>query len=304
MSADPLVYLNGEFVPWDDAKIHVFTPAVKFGAGVFEGLRAYWNDEQEQLYVFRMTEHMDRLEYSQRCMRFAEIFESGHVSEMTLELLRRNSFRAGVHIRPTVFVDGIGNPEATGPIGIYIVAVSRPSPAIVKTGCRAQVSSWQRLSDRAMPARIKANANYNNSRLASVQAAADGYDTAILLNDRGMVAEGPGMCLFIIRDGVAITPSVSNDILESITRDAVITLFREQFDIAVVERDVNRSELYAASEAFFCGTAWEVTPIIDVDGLKVGSGEVGPMTRALQDHYFDLVHGRIGDTRGCLTQVY
>jgi len=304
MANPELVYLNGDFVKWEDAKIHVFSPAVKFGAGVFEGIRAYWNETEEQLYVFRMTEHIDRLAYSQRAMRFEEIVEPGYAAEMTLETLRRNEFRESVHIRPTVYVDGFGNPGSTGPIGMYIVAKSLPSPEIVTKGCRAQVSAWQRISDRAMPARIKANANYNNSRFATIQAKTDGYDTAILLNDRGLVSEGPGMCLVIIRDGVAVTPSITNDILESITRDAVITLLREEMNIEVVERDVNRSELYAASEAFYCGTAWEVTPIVDIDGLKLGDGTPGSITRALQEKFFDTVHGRAADTRGWLTPVY
>ncbi len=304
MSLAKYAYLNGEFVEWDKATVHVFSPAVKFGAGVFEGVRAYWNDDQEQLYVFRLKEHSDRLAYSQRAMRFDSIFAADEVNEKTLELLRRNEFREGVHIRPTVYVDGYGDPGATGPTSLAITAVARPAPAFRDTGCRVQVSAWQRISDRAMPARIKANANYNNSRFASVQAKVDGYDTAILLNDRGLVAEGPGMCLVIIRDGVAITPSITNDILESITRDAVITMLREDLGVQVVERDVNRSELYAAEEAFFCGTAWEVTPIVNIDGLDLGDGKVGPISGRVKDHYLALAEGRIEDKHDWLTPVY
>ena len=193
MSLAKYAYHQGEFVEWDKATVHVFSPAVKFGAGVFEGIRAYWNEEQEQLYVFRLQEHLDRLVFSQRAMRFDRIFGPEEVGEATLELLRRNETRGGVHIRPTVYVDGYGDPGALGPAALSICSVSRPAPPFRDKGCRAQVSAWQRISDRAMPARIKANANYNNSRFATIQAKVDNYDTAILLNDRGLVAEGPAL---------------------------------------------------------------------------------------------------------------
>ena len=297
-----IVYLNGEYIPWNQANIHVFSPAVKYGASVFEGIRGYWNEEREKLYLFRLEEHLQRMEVSQRIMRFAEVAPSDVRAEASVELMRRNNFRSSVHIRPTVYLDGIGESSARGPIGSFITAIPRGTPKRVEVGCRAQVSSWERISDRSMPARAKSNANYNNSRFASIQASIDGYDAAIMLNSRGKVSEGQGMCIFIIRNGVAVTPSITSDILESITRDTVITLFTEM-GIEVKERDLDRSEFYDASEAFFCGTGWEVTPINDIDGAPVGDGKPGELTRKLQQAYFDLTLGVIEDKRGWLTEI-
>ncbi len=295
------VYFNGEFVPWADAKVHVFTPAVKYGAGVFEGICAYNSDAG--MNVFRLAEHLARLEYSQRVMRFEKIFTAAELRAPLLELVRLNGFQETVHIRPTVYVDGYGESGALGPIAACITAVQKPRPAFVETGCRVQVSSWQRLSDITMPTRVKAHANYNNSRFAATQARVDGYDTALMLNANGHVAEGPGMCFFMVRNGVPVTPTITSSILESITRDTVLRLCHDELDAEAVERDIDRSELYAADELFFCGTAWEITPITEIDGFKVGDGTPGPLTRRLQQVYFDLIEGRTNDPRGWLTPV-
>ena len=304
MAKAKYVFFDGAIVPWDDARMHIFSPAVKYGAGVFEGIRGYWNDEQQQMFVFRLAEHLDRLRYSQMMMRFKDPIDGEQVALHTLELLRANEFRETVHIRPTVMVDGDGESSARGPLMLAISAVARPLPKRVSTGCSAQVSSWQRVSDRAMPMRVKAHANYNNARFAAIQASEDGYDTAIFLNDRGKVSEGPGMCLFIVRDGVPITPSITSDILESITRDTVLELFRARLGLKPVEREVDRSELLAAEEAFFCGTGWEITPLTSVDRMAVGTGEVGPITKAIQQIYFDTVHGRVDEYQSWRTPVY
>lgn len=298
------VFLNGEIIPWEEAKVHVATVAFKFGTAVFEGLRAYWNEEQEQLYLLLLEAHMRRLAYSQRFMRFDGAIDPKHVAEKTLELLRANEFREGVHILATVFVDAFGPPATSGPLGLAITAAPRTDPKMREQGCSAQVSSWQRVPDPAMPMRVKCNANYQNGRLASMQAKADGYDTAILLNSRGKISEGPSMCFFMIRDGKAVTSTVTSDILESITRKAVIELFQNSLKLEVEERDIDRSELPAAEEAFFCGTAWEVTPIVSIDRLAVGDGEVGPVVRELQRVYADVAAGKVPDYPEWRTPVY
>jgi branched-chain amino acid aminotransferase len=295
------VYFNGEWVPCGDAKVHIYTPAVKYGAGVFEGICAY--KTPDGMSVFRLKEHLARLEYSQRVMRFERIYTAADLTEPVLEVVRRNGFSETVHIRPTVYVDGIGEAGAPGPIGVAVTAVQRKRSANTESGCRVQVSSWQRISDLSMPTRVKAHANYNNSRFATTQARQDGYDTALLMNAKGQVAEGPAMCFFMVRDGKVVTPSITSSILESITRDTVLTLCREELGMETVERDIDRSELYAAEEAFFCGTAWEVTPINEIDGLAVGAGKPGPVVRNLQTAYFDLVEGRVADKRGWRTPV-
>lgn len=288
----PLVWFEGRLVPWQEARVHVFTPLAKYGAGVFEGIRGYWNADARELYVFRLREHLDRLTYSQVVMRMQPLVAADTVQAALMELLHANAFRETVHIRAMVYVDGEGESNAAGPTALTITAIARPMPARVHGGVRAQVSSWRRIADQAMPMRVKANANYNNARLSGMQAKLDGYDAAIILNDRGKVAEGPGMCLFIVRAGVPITPDVSSDILESITRESVLTLLAEDMGLSPVQRTVDRSELHAAEEAFFCGTGWEITPVVAIDGIAVGKGEPGPITRTLQDLYFDIVHGR------------
>lgn len=303
MERPKYIFLNDEIVLWEDAKVHVSTVAFKFGTAVFEGLRGYWNEDHQQMYLFQMDAHMKRLEYSQKFMRFEQVFDGAYVREKTIELLRANEFRATVHSMATVFVEGFGGPAVSGPVGLAITAAARGGPGQLDEGCTAQVSSWQRVADNAMPMRVKCNANYQNGRLAGMQARADGYDTAILLNARGKVSEGPGMCFFMMRDGVASTPHTSSDILESITRSTVIDLLRES-GIEVQERDVDRSELAAADEAFFCGTAWEVTPVTAIDRLKVGNGEVGSVVRGLQERFFSVAKGESADHPEWRTPVY
>lgn len=303
MEKPKYIFLNDEIVPWEDAKVHVSTAAFKFGTAVFEGLRGYWNDQQQQMYLFQMHAHMKRLEFSQKFMRFEKIFDATYVTEKTIDLLRANEFRGTVHSMTTVFVDGFGGPTVCGPVGLAITAAERGDPGLLDSGCTAQVSSWQRVPDNAMPMRVKCNANYQNGRLAGLQAKADGYDTAILLNSRGKVAEGPGMCFFMVRDGVASTPHTSSDILESITRSTVLELLQEA-GIETQERDIDRSELAAAEEAFFCGTAWEVTPVIGIDRLKVGTGEVGPRVRELQERFFAIAKGESAEHPEWRTPVY
>lgn len=303
MERPKYIFLNDEIVPWEDAKVHVSTVAFKFGTAVFEGLRGYWNEDHQQMYLFQMDAHMRRLEYSQKFMRFEQTFDGAYVQEKTIELLRANEFRATVHSMTTVFVEGFGGPAVSAPVGLAITAATRGGPGKLEEGVTAQVSSWARVADNAMPMRVKCNANYQNGRLAGMQARADGYDTAILLNARGKVSEGPGMCLFMMRDGVVSTPHTSSDILESITRSTVIDLLRES-GIEVQERDIDRSELAAADEAFFCGTAWEVTPLVAIDRLDVGDGSVGPVVRSLQERFFSVAKGESADHPEWRTPVY
>ncbi len=297
-------YVNGEIVPFADAKVHISSAGFKFGAGVFEGLRGYWNPDQEQMYLFRMAEHMRRIEYSQTFMRFSEIIAGAEVEEKTLALLRANDFHETVHIMTTCYVSGFGSPSAAGPVDLAIVVASKTGAGLAETGAHVQVSSWQRLPDNVMPVRVKCNANYQNGRLAAMQSHVDGYDTALFLNTRGKVAEGHGMCFVMFRDGRAITPTLTSDILESITRDTVIELLRKDLGIEVIEREVDRSELALADEAFFCGTAWEVTPVVSIDRLALGNGEPGPLVKALRKRYLDVALGNVDAYPQWRTAVY
>lgn len=287
-------WLDGQMVPWDEARIHIHTEAIMRGTTVFEGLRAYWNSDQEQLYLFRLPEHMRRLAQSMKMMRMTLPYSVDVMSKALLELLVVNRVREDVHARPTVYL-GEGKPFGYLPgeirCGAFITAVPSPTLKRVWDGISACVSTWRRLPDIVMPPRIKAGANYQNSRMAIVEAQVNGYDNAILLDERGKVTEGPGACIFLVRDGIPITPPITGSILESITRATVIELLARELSLRTVEREVDRTELYVADEVFYCGTAWEITPVTSVDRLPVGDGKVGPITEDLQSRYFDVVRG-------------
>jgi branched-chain amino acid aminotransferase len=297
------LYLNGALVAYPDARIHVQSAAVKYGASVFEGLRAYWNPDQEELYVFRLPEHIERLWGSMKLMRMEHHLTREELAASILGVLRRNAYREDVHIRQTAFIEADGAVDATGPVGLAVDAL--PRRLTQKPGITACVSSWTRIADGTMPPRIKCSANYQNGRLAMLEARANGYDGALLLNGRGKLAEAPGACCFVVRGGVPATPPVTADILESVTRSTLLDLFRAELGQAPVERDIDRTELYLAEEAFLCGSGWEITPILSVDRLPLGDGtQPGPMTRAMQACYFAVVRGEKPAYRSWLTPVY
>lgn len=304
MAQPRFLSFNGEIVPFADARIHVLSPGVKYGAGVFEGIRGYWNPEHEEMYVFRLKEHLDRLQYSMKVMRYEHDLTSERVEAAVLEVIRANEFREDVHIRPMAWVDGLGEMGATGPIGWMVAALPRPFNPAVRDGIKVGVSSWRRIADTSMPARVKATSNYVNGRLAGIQGMLDGYDNVLILTEAGHVAESPGSCFFMIRDGKPVTPGVTNSILESVTRATVMELLREIAGEGTAERDIDRTEVYAAQEAFFCGSGQEIQPILSLDHLPVGDGRPGPITRRLQDRYFALVRGQTNDHASWLTPVW
>ena len=309
--AERLEYLvmDGAVVRYDDARLHISTPAVRYGATAFEGVRAYWNEDERELYLFRAPEHVDRLLQSARLMGMAPVEQSADdVLRLMIELLHANDIRQGVHLRPSLFVAGDGSIQARGPVSLGIVAV--PSGAIIDTGgwdsrpFRLAVSSWRRIDDNSMPPRIKCAANYQNARMALIQAEDDGYDGTLMLDASGHVTEEARACVFAVRDGAALTPPVTNDILESITRDTVIRLLREDHGVEVVEREIDRTELYVADEVFLSGTALGVTPVGSVDRFDVGDGAPGPVTAALNRTYVDAASGRDSRRAEWLTPVY
>ena len=305
MAANPkYLSMNGKIVPYAEATVHTLSPCVKYGAAVFEGIRGYWNDKRKDMYVFRLKEHLDRLQFSMKVMRFDQHLESAALERALIEVIKANELREDIHIRLLVWVDGEEDMTATGPIGWSIAALRRPPQRAVTEGVHCAVSSWRRIDDHAMPARVKATANYNNGRLAGLQAKADGYDNTIILTQEGRVAESPGSCFFMVRDGRPVTPAVTNDILESVTRATVMQIFSQYLSRATQERDISRTELYAAQETFFCGSGYEIQPILSIDRQPVGNGKPGELTRALQQKYFALVRGETGDHAEWRTPVY
>jgi branched-chain amino acid aminotransferase len=297
------IHMNGSLIPYDDAKVHIQTPGMKFGIGVFEGIRGYWNVHRAQLFIFRLQEHLARLQFSMRVMRIEHELTNARLTEAVLEVVRANKFQEDIHIRPLVWIDGEGDNFATHPVGWAVPAVARPRSGLTD-GVTCAVSSWRRISDTAMPPRVKATGNYINSRFGAQQALIDGYDTVLMLTAQGRVAESHGACFFMIRNGLAVTPNVTSSILEGITRATLMELLFEMTGHEVEERDIDRTEIYDAEEAFLCGSGHEIQPILSIDRLAVGTGQVGPLTRRLQQRYFDLVCGVIDDHAEWLTPAY
>lgn len=288
------IWSDGRLVRWEEAMIHITQAHWSAVGAVFEGIKAYKNPQRGELYVFRLKEHLRRLGQSMKMAGLRPVWSEGELEQAVLELLRANNRRDDTYIQPVAYPAGSGRAfSRTDEVrtGLYITIRPFESHLLTEHRINVCVSSWVRVADNVMPPRIKAIANYWNSRLATREAQADGYDGAVILNPAGNVAEGPGACLFIIRDGVAVTPPVTASILESITRATLIVLLREVLGVPVVEREVDRTELYICDEAFFCGTAAEITPVASVDRLPVGDGRIGPITRRLQQLYHDIVRG-------------
>jgi branched-chain amino acid aminotransferase len=279
--------MNGKVVSGEQAVLPVNSAAVFYATNVFEGLRAYWNATDGEMYGFRLAEHFARLRESMKMMRFTVAYSDVDLYEAVREVIRANEVREDIHMHLVAYVLGPGL-DATTPTGLYINPRRRPS---APTGLRCCVSSWTRTNDNAIPIRLKSGSNYQNGRLATLQAKADGYDSPILLNQSGTVAEGTGATFFMVRRGVLLTPPLTADILESITRITLLQDVIPDLGLEVQERDIARTELYVADEAFFCGSGYEITPILSIDRFPLGNGEVGPITKKLSRAYMDLVRG-------------
>jgi branched-chain amino acid aminotransferase len=285
--ADFKIWMNGRVVPQGEAVLPVNSAAVFYATNVFEGLRAYWNADDGELYGFRLAEHFARLRESMKMMRFTVPYSDVDLYEAVREVLRANEVREDVHMHLVAYVLGTGL-DATTPTGLYINPRRRPS---APAGLRCCVSSWTRTNDNAIPIRLKSGSNYQNGRLATLQAKADGYDAPLLLNRAGTVAEGTGATFFMVRRGTLLTPPLTADILESITRTTLLSDVIPDLGLEVQEREIARTELYVADEAFLCGSGYEITPILSIDRFPLGNGEVGPLTKKLSRAYMGLVRG-------------
>ena len=296
------IYFNGQIVPEREATVHVLTGAVKYGATVFEGICAYLGNEG-RLTVFRLPEHLLRLQDSMRIMRFEQDWSVSHLTEVVTDVIKANELHEDTHIRLSAYVLSEGFLDATAPIALGCLAVGRHDKSLTDKVARAQVSSWHRIEDSSMPPRVKCSANYQNGRLATIQARADGYDEAILLTGSGKVAESAGACLMAVRDGVVLTPTITGSILESVTRATLIKLCESELGVEVQQREIDRTELYLCEEVFLCGSGYEVTPIVNIDGYPIGDGEVGSKTRAIFEIYDAATRGRLPQYEHWLTVV-
>jgi branched-chain amino acid aminotransferase len=286
-----VAYLDGEFLPLADAKISIAAHVINYGTGVFEGIRAYWNAAQEELYGFRLREHFERMERSCRLIRVSLPGSADDLVETTRDLLRRNRFRTDVYVRPLAYKGGRVMKVALEGIRDGFAIYSFPTGAYLPTdGLKAAVSSWRRVGDNAIPARGKITGAYVNTSLAVDDVSAKGADEAIFLTESGHVSEGGGANLFIVRDGTLITTPPTADILEGITRECVLVLAREA-GMKVEEREIDRTELYIADELFFTGTGAQIAPCVSVDARPVGTGKIGPVARAIGDRYFAVARG-------------
>lgn len=300
-----LIWFKGKIIPESEANINILSPTSQFGANVFEGLRAYWNENQRQLYVFKLQEHTSRLQKSIKMMRFNSCYSNDFLIQSVLDTIKANNFKEDIVCRQTVFLDGFGSWMGSEPIDMFVSPIpkGRMYPKD-KHGLDVCVSSWQRISDNSLSPKVKMGANYMNSRLGQMEAVRNGYDMAIFLNRFEKISEGPGSCLFIVRDGKLITPPITASILESITRATIIQLANNELGLEVVERDIDRTELYIAEEIFLCGTSVEILPVFSVDKLHIGNCTIGKITKSIEELYFKVVRGEISKFLSWLSPIY
>lgn len=307
LEADPnlIVYFDGQYVPLREARIGILTHALHYGTGVFEGIRGHWDEAGPELYLMRPHEHYERWKRNCGILRIEVEPAAEELCAITVELLRRNGIQTDVYVRPLAYkcAERIGvSPDdrdafavAALPFGEYLRS---------DQGVHACVSAWRRIEDNAIPARAKICGSYVNSALASDDARRAGFDEAILLNESGHVAEGSTSNIFMVRKGRLITPPVTENLLEGITRNAVMEMAERELGMRVAERPIDRSELYVADELFLTGTAVGVAPVVRVDHRPVRDAAVGPIAGQLRHLYFEAVHGRLRYYRKWLVPVY
>ncbi|HET6261746.1 MAG TPA: branched-chain amino acid transaminase [Chloroflexia bacterium] len=301
-----LCYFEGKIIPLSEAKIGILTHAFSYGTGCFEGIRAYWNEEHGQLYGFRVREHYERMHESTRVLMMEMRHSPEELEELTNELLRQSGLYQDAYIRPMAY-------KADEVIGVrlhnlrdelYITVQPFGNYIDIDRALKVGVSSWKRIDDNMIPPRAKITGAYVNSAFAKSEAQMNGFDEAIMLDSDGHVSEGSAENLFMLRNGVACTPPVTASILEGITRNTITTLLRDELGIPVVERTIDRTELYVCDELILCGTGAQIAPVGSIDHRPIGNGGIGEVGRALQDLYFDVVKGNVPKYRHWCSPVH
>lgn len=303
--ANRRIWFKGEILNVNDAKINVLAPTSQFGLNVFEGIPCYWNDDEKQLYAFRLDEHYDRLIRSAKLIQIDNPYSKDELKKALVDVVKANEYDENLSVRQTLFVDGFGSWGSADPVDMFVAPIprGRTSAEYNKKGLNVCVTSWRRISDETLSPRIKCGANYINSRVGQREALRNGYDTCLFLNEAGKVSEGPGSCFFMVRNGELITPQLTDSVLESITRDTVIKI-AESKGYKVVERTIDRTELYTCDEAFLCGSAMEMTPVLSLDKYTIGNGETGKITKELHMTYLDVVRGKVEQFKDWVTPIY
>jgi branched-chain amino acid aminotransferase len=299
-------FFEGRIVPIDEAKVSIMTHAFNYGTGCFEGIRAYWNDTEEQLYAFKLREHYERFLRSCHIILISLPYSVDELCNITIELLQKEGFREDTYVRPLAYKADTGIGVRLHDLDDQFALFATPFGKYIEKeeGAKVGVSSWRRINDNAVPARAKITGAYINSALIKTDAVMNGFDEAIVLTQHGHVSEGSAENLFIVRDGKLITSPVTEDILEGITRSTLIELAAKELGIETVERPIDRTELYIAEEAFFCGTGVQIAAITDIDHRPVGTGKIGPIVKQLRDLYFSVARGERKDYLDWISPVY
>ncbi len=300
-----IVYFDGEYMPLREARVGILTHALHYGTGVFEGIRAHWDQTSQQLFIMRPVEHYERWKQNGGILHIDVPMTPEQLSDITVELMRRNGFRTNVYVRPIAY-------KSAERVGVAmddqdswaIIALPYGDYLHAEKGLHAGVSSWRRIEDTAIPARAKICGAYVNSALASDEVRRCGFDEAIFLNENGHVAEGATCNIFMVRKGKLITPPVTDNVLEGITRDSIMELAQHELGLQVVERSIDRSELYICDELFLTGTAVGVAPIVRVDHRQIRDGAIGAIARQLNQVYFDATRGHLPAYRRWLVPVH
>ena len=294
MPPTPYAYFKKQIMPLANAKIGIMTHAFNYGTAVFEGIRGNWNEDEQQIYVFRLKDHYDRLRKSCRVMRIDFPYSDEELHSLTTTLVERSGYREDIYIRPLAY-------KSSEVLGVrlhnleddFLIFVQPFGPYLdIEKGARCCTSTWRRVEDTGIPARAKITGLYANSALAKTEAQLNGFDEAIMLDERGHVSEGSGENIFMVIDGKLVTPPPSSNILVGITRDTAMILAQQELGLAAVERDIDRSELYVADECFMTGTAAHLTPVVELDHRPIADGKMGPVTARLVELYFDVIRGK------------
>jgi branched-chain amino acid aminotransferase len=301
---DLIAYFEGDWVPMRDAKVSIMTHAFMYGTATFEGIRGYWNEEQGQLYGLFLREHMERIRSSAKILLMDDLPSVDELVSIAVETVKRNGFREDVYIRPSFY-------KSTRAIGVrlhhlehelYVIATPFGNYIDIEKGVRIMTSSWRRNADEALPARGKIVGGYVNMAFQKSEAELNGFDEALVLTPDGHASEASAANLFVVRDGVLLTPPVSDDILEGVTRKAIVQLATDA-GIPVEVRSIDRSELYVCDEVFLCGTGVQISPVVEVDHRQVGTGSIGPVSRLVSERYFAAVRGNLPEYADWLTKL-
>jgi len=300
------VFFEGDFARYNDVRLGLMTHALHYGTAVFEGIRAYWNERKEQLYLLQAAPHFERMRRSANVMRMELPHSTEELVNFTIELLRRNEFKSDVYVRPLLYTSSeeIGVRLHNLDRAFFIYSVPFGKYVEIENGIRCMVSTWRRVPDQALPARAKITGSYAQAALAKSEAVENGFDEAIVLSVDGHVSEGSAENLFMLKDGAFITPPVTDDILEGVTRQMLMKVIADELNLPVLERSIDRTELYTCDELLLCGTGAQISPVIEVDRRPVGNGHVGEFTQELQSIYFSAVRGEAPKYRDWTIPVY